>query len=321
MKITIGNIQIDDPVFLAPMSGISDLPFRRLVKSYGAGMVFSEMIASREALREETKFGSVKMRDNYTEEAPIAVQIAGCDPDMMAEAAKLNEERGASLIDINFGCPVKKIVKKMGGSALMQDEDLATQIMDACVKAVKIPVSVKMRLGWNSQNKNAPSLARKAQDVGVQMVTVHGRTREQRYKGAADWRAVAKVKEAIDIPVIVNGDILSPEGAMIALEQSGANGVMIGRGAQGRPWLLKQIIEYFRNGSIGAEPSAKEKKELILSHYNAMIEYYGERIGVPIARKHIAWYCNGLDNSDTLRAQINQMREASQVRTKLSEFF
>lgn len=319
MAFTLGNITIDNPVFLAPMSGITDLPFRRLVKSYGAGLVFSEMIASREMIQATSH--SMKMNENYAEEFPMAVQLAGCDPDIMAQAAQMNVERGAAIIDINFGCPVKKVVKKMAGSALMQDEPLATEIMAATVNAVDVPVTVKMRLGWNNENHNAPSLAEKAQHVGVQMITVHGRTREQRYTGTADWNAIKAVRQAVDIPVIVNGDINSPENAVRALEQSGADGVMIGRGCQGKPWLLKQVTDYMKKGAIGAEPTAEEKLHIILTHYNHILEYYGERKGVPFARKHLAWYCTGFDGAASFRAEINTLRDADAVRTKLTEFF
>lgn len=319
MSFHIGDIHIEDPVFLAPMSGISDLPFRRLVKSYGAGMVFSEMIASREMIQETSN--SIKMNETYTEEFPIAVQLAGCDPESMARAAQMNEERGADIIDINFGCPVKKVVKKMAGSALMQDEDLACHIMKKTVRAVNIPVTVKMRLGWDQDHLNAPSLAKKAEDIGIQMVTVHGRTRDQLYNGEANWAAVRATKDAINIPVIVNGDILSPEDAIKAMKKSGADGVMVGRGAQGKPWILRQIMEYLRHGAIGTEPSVKEKLSLILSHYNAILEYYGERKGIPFARKHLSSYCTGFDGSAAFRSDLNKMKDPDDVRNALKDFF
>ena len=319
MTFSLGDIKITDPVFLAPMSGITDLPFRRLVKSYGAGLVFSEMIASREMLKQTSR--SLKMNENYAEEFPMAVQLAGCEPDIMAEAARMNVERGAAIIDINFGCPVKKVVKKMAGSALMKDEDLATEIMAATVKAVDVPVTVKMRLGWDNQNLNAASLAKKAQDVGIQMITVHGRTREQRYTGCANWSAISHIKQAVDIPVIVNGDIITPHRAVKALDQSGADGVMIGRGCQGKPWLLKQVMDYFKTGTIGKEPNHIEKLNLILQHYDTILEYYGERKGIAIARKHLSWYCINLQGAAALRKEINNMHSPDEVREALFDFF
>ena len=319
MSFSLGDIQINDPVFLAPMSGITDLPFRRLVKRYGAGLVFSEMIASREMVAQKSK--SQKINAQYEEEFPIAVQLAGCDPDIMAEAARLNVDRGASIIDINFGCPVKKVVNKMAGSALMQDEDLATRIMEATVRAVDIPVTVKMRLGWNAENLNAPSLAKRAEDVGIQMVTVHGRTREQRYKGTANWHAIAAVKQAISVPLIVNGDIDTPQNAVDALKQSGADGVMIGRGCQGKPWLLKQVMSFMKTGEIGQEPDTNEKLNLIIEHYNSILEHYGERKGTSLARKHLASYCNQIPGAAAFRAEINTMNNPETVRDALRDFF
>jgi tRNA-dihydrouridine synthase B len=319
MGFHIGNILIEDPVFLAPMSGISDLPFRRIVKQYGAGLVFSEMIASRAVLQEKT--ASLRSSADYTEEFPMAVQLAGCEPDIMAEAAKINVDRGAAIIDINFGCPVKKVVKKFAGSALMKDEDLATEIMAQTVKAVNVPVTVKMRLGWDDDNLNAPILAKKAEDVGIKMITVHGRTRTQMYKGQANWEAVRAVKDAVKIPVVINGDILTPEDARQALAISGADGVMIGRGTCGKPWVLKQVMDYLRTGTYTQTPSVAERLSLIQNHYDAMLDYYGEHQGVIIARKHLAWYCTDMPSAAAFRAQINQEKDRAVIKRMMNEQF
>ena len=316
---SIGSIPISDPVFLAPMSGISDLPFRKIVSEYGAGLVFSEMIASRAVLQESRE--SIKMRGDYGEEFPMAVQLAGCDPEIMAEAAKLNADRGAAIIDINFGCPVKKIVTKMAGSALMRDEDLAVEIMEATVKAVDIPVTMKTRLGWDHQNLNAVSLCKKAQDVGVQMVTIHGRTRCQMYKGEADWAAVRPVKEALDIPVIVNGDIMTPADAKEAMRISGADGVMIGRACQGKPWALRDTMAYLRGEDIPCAPDVAEIHALVRRHYDDILEYYGERRGIGLARKHLAWYCTGFVGANEFRRTVNTMNDIQAVKDCIDDFF
>ncbi len=319
MPFSIGHIQIEDPVFLAPMSGISDLPFRRIVKEYGAGAVFSEMIASR-AMIEHSK-ESLKMSTSCEGEFPLAVQLAGCDPDIMAEAAQMNVERGADIIDINFGCPVKKVVNKLAGSALMREVELATEIMCATVRAVDVPVTVKMRLGWDDDSLNAVQLAKRAEDVGIKMVTVHGRTRMQMYKGSADWSKIAAVKKAVSVPVIVNGDVLTPEDAKEAMEISGADGVMIGRGCQGKPWVLRDTIAHLRGEDIPPPPSADELRTLILRHYNDILEYYGEHKGVGLARKHLAWYLTGLPNAAALRDEVNTMREPEAVKARIDAFF
>lgn len=251
----------------------------------------------------------------------MAVQLAGCDPEVMAEAARMNVDRGAALIDINFGCPVKKIVTKLAGSALMKDEPLAGKIMEETVKAVPVPVTVKMRLGWDDTMRNAPRLAKMAEEAGIKMITVHGRTRNQMYKGEADWAAVRAVKEAVSIPVIINGDILSPEDAVEARRISGADGVMIGRGCYGKPWLLRQVIDYLRDGTKRPDPSFGELHALIREHYDAILTHYGSHKGVAIARKHLAWYCKGVPDAASFRAEINKVAEPTKVKHMLDEFF
>jgi tRNA-dihydrouridine synthase B len=319
MSIRIGSVILDDPVILAPMSGVTDLPFRRVVKARGAGLVVSEMIASQAAIRETRQ--SLTMAKTCAEEQPMAVQLAGCEPAVMAEAAKLNADRGASIIDINFGCPVKKVVNGHAGSALMRDELHAARILEATVKAVDLPVTLKMRTGWDERSRNAPSLARIAEACGIRMVTVHGRTRQQFYNGAADWAFVAKVKQAVRLPVIVNGDILTEDDAVSALRLSGADGVMIGRGCYGRPWFLARVIHYLNTGQRLPEPALAHQKVIILAHYHAMLVQFGRSAGVRLARKHLSWYSRGLPGSAEFRARVNRLADAEPVLAAVDAFY
>ena len=317
--INIGPIRIDAPVILAPMTGVTDLPFRRVVKRYGAGLTVSEMIASQAMIRETRQSLQKALWD--PSEQPVSLQLAGCEPEVMAEAAKLNEDRGAAIIDINMGCPVRKVVNGWAGSALMRDLKTAAAIIDSTVKAVKIPVTLKTRMGWDHSSLNAPELARIAEDLGVRMITIHGRTRCQLYKGEADWRFVRKVKDAISVPVIVNGDICSVEDAREALRQSGADGVMIGRGAYGRPWLLRQTMAEFVDGTTWIEPSLDEQLETLLVQYDEMLSLYGVQTGVNLARKHIGWYTKGLPGSAEVRNRINSENNPSIVIATLRNLY
>ena len=316
--IPIGPLRLL-PVILAPMTGVTDRPFRTLVKRYGAGLTVTEMIAS-EAMIRETRQSLQKAAWDPSEE-PVSMQLAGCEPSRMAEAAKLNEAMGAAIIDINMGCPVKKVVNGHAGSALMREPALAARLIAATVKAVKVPVTLKMRMGWDHGSLNAPELARVAEDLGVQLITVHGRTRCQLYSGIADWAFVRSVKNAVKVPVIVNGDICSIEDARTALAQSGADGVMVGRGAYGKPWLIAQVMAALTDQAVPADPTLAQQHALVTEHYAMMLELYGDVIGVNLARKHLGWYTKGLHDSGVFRNAVNQLANPAEVTRMIDRFY
>jgi len=320
--MNIGPYALANNVFVAPMAGVTDRPFRHLSKQLGAGYAVSEMVTSRKDLWDSLK---TSRRANHEGEAePIAVQIAGTDAQMMAEAAAYNIDRGAQIIDINMGCPAKKVCNKWAGSALMQDETLALQIVEAVVAACaprNVPVTLKMRTGWCQTEKNALVIARAAESAGVQMVTVHGRTREQGYKGAAEYDTIAAVKAALRIPVVANGDIDSPEKARDVLARTGADAVMIGRAAQGRPWIFREVAHFLATGTHLARPLVAEVERLLVDHLRDHYDLYGEFTGVRTARKHIGWYVKALPGGEAFRARMNLLEDCDAQLRAVGDFF
>ena len=317
----IGQFSLANRLFVAPMAGVTDRPFRQLCKALGAGYAVSEMVTSRKDLWNSLK--TSRRANHEGEPGPIAVQIAGTEAQMMAEAAVYNVERGAQIIDINMGCPAKKVCNKWAGSALMQDEALAVEIAAAVVEACaprNVPVTLKMRTGWCQQHKNAVSLARQFESIGIQMLTVHGRTREQGYKGQAEYDTIAAVKAAVKVPVVANGDITSPEKARDVLAYTGADAIMIGRAAQGRPWIFREIGHFLDTGEHLAPPLVAEVRRLLLDHLQDHYSLYGELTGVRSARKHIAWYLRALPGGEAFRQHINTIEDSAAQWQAVADF-
>ncbi len=315
----IGSYKLKNNLVLAPMAGVTDRPFRQLCKSLGAGFAVSEMVSSNSLL-----WGSEKTRrraDHQGEVEPRSVQIAGADPAMMAEAAKYNADKGAQIIDINMGCPAKKVCNVMAGSALLQNEKLVDRIVNAVVSAVDIPVTLKIRTGWDTGNRNAVSVARIAEQAGIQALAIHGRTRACGYKGNAEYDTIAEVKQATGIPVIANGDIRTPEKARFVLDYTAADAIMIGRAAQGRPWVFREIDHYLNTGERLPEPDVTEIRDIMLGHLENLYQFYGEYTGVRIARKHISWYSKGQQGGAAFRHTVNKAETQEQQLAMTREFF
>jgi tRNA-dihydrouridine synthase B len=317
--LTIGPYSLPNRLFLAPMAGVTDRPFRQLCRRLGAGMAVSEMITANKALWASKK--SLLRANHDGEPEPRSVQIAGADPQMMAEAARHNVDQGAHIIDINMGCPAKKVCNVMAGSALLQNESLVAEIVEAVVNAVDVPVTLKIRTGWDRDNRNGPTIARIAEDAGIQALAVHGRTRADAYKGDAEYDTIADIKSQIQIPVIANGDITSPQKALEVLNKTGADGLMIGRGAQGNPWIFRQILHFLDSGELLPEPEVTEIKQVLIEHLQNLYDFYGDYTGVRMARKHIAWYSKGLRNGNAFRQQMNQFEQPQQQLSFTREFF
>jgi tRNA-dihydrouridine synthase B len=317
--MNIGPYQIPNRLILAPMAGVTDRPFRSLCMRMGAGMAVSEMVTSNKQLWHTRK---TRLRlDHSGEQLPRSVQIAGTDPLQMAEAAKFNVDRGAQIIDINMGCPARKVCNVMAGSALMKNESLVANILDAVVNAVDVPVTLKTRTGWDPENKNAVAIARIAESAGIQALAVHGRTRACGYQGEAEYETIKAVKSAVNIPVIANGDIDSPSRAAEVLQLTGADGLMIGRAAQGNPWIFREIDHLLQSGNILAPPSLDEVQNVLINHLENLYDFYGSYMGVRIARKHIGWYCKHHPNTDLFKQQIVRVESTTEQLDLVTEFF
>ncbi|MET1256841.1 tRNA dihydrouridine synthase DusB [Aliikangiella maris] len=315
----IGSYLLDNNLFLAPMAGVTDLPFRKLCKSLGAGVVVGEMVTSDPTLRHSRKS---RLRLCHDGEPGIrVVQIAGGDPQMLAQAAVFNVENGAQIIDINMGCPAKKVCKKAAGSALLKDPELVDNILNAVVKAVDVPVTLKIRTGWDTDNKNAVQIAKLAEQAGIQSLVVHGRTRACKYQGEVEYETIRQVKQSISIPVIANGDIDSPEKARQVLEFTGADGLMIGRAAQGRPWIFREVLHYLQTGEYLPKIHIDEIQQILLTHVAELHSFYGELQGLRIARKHVTWYLTSHGLTDGFKKQFNEIQSAEKQLWVLAEYF
>jgi len=317
--VQIGSISVKNNLVVAPMAGVTDRPFRQLCKKFGAGMAVSEMVTSNSLL-----YGSQKTlrRANHEGEVdPISVQIAGADPKMMAEAAQFNVDHGAQIIDINMGCPAKKICNVMAGSALLKDKPLVQKILSSVVNSVDVPVTLKIRTGWDTKNRNAMEIAKIAEDIGIKALAIHGRTRACLYMGDAEYDTIAAVKQSVNIPVIANGDITTPEKAKYVLDYTGVDGVMIGRAAQGKPWIFREIDHYLKTGKHLDNPSIDEIKNVTVAHVNELYDFYGENAGLKIARKHISWYTKGLKNSANFRHYMNTIETVDEQIKTIEDYF
>lgn len=319
MAFAIGPYCVDKPVILAPMAGVTDLPFRRLCHDQGAGLVVSEMVTSDVRLWNSTKSRHRLIHD--AEVSPRSVQIAGGDPKMMAEAAQQNVELGAQIIDINMGCPAKKVCNKAAGSALLKDEALVRKILESVVNSVSVPVTLKIRTGWSQDQKNGLAVAKMAEDIGIQALAVHGRTRECKFQGTVEYDTIAEIKRHLSIPIFANGDIKDPDAAKFVKDYTNADGIMIGRAAQGRPWIFREINHYLETNELLAPPSLLEVRQLVINHVNALHQFYGDYLGVRIARKHVGWYLQTLADKTQFRSLFNRIDNTQEQLDKLEAFF